>query len=443
MGLGKTVSALTVIDELIHDEFYLRKVLVIAPKNVAENVWGQEIQKWSHLHRLSSSLVSGTAKKREAALRKKADIYILGRDNLVWLTDLLGDKWDFDGVILDELSSFKNPNTKRFKALRKYITKCKTVWGLTGTPAPNSYLDLWSQVYLLDSGERLGKRITDYRMRYFTMGAHKGHIVYEWKLRIGAQDAINRKLSDLCLSMRSEDWLNLPPIIYNTIPVAMSEAARKDYEVFKRDKVIPLLRQAEETKRLDPNNPDDLRQMTNLIQGDTAATVAGKLLQMANGAVYDDAGGVLEIHDAKLDALAEIMESAQGESLLVFYSYQHDRDRILARFTSARVFSGNKDVEDWNAGRIPMLLCHPASTGHGLNLQHGGHIIVWYGLTWSLELYQQANARLPRPGQTKSVIIHHIVCRDTIDERVMNALKGKEDGQNTLLNALKGYLGDS
>jgi hypothetical protein len=240
--------------------------------------------------------------------------------------------------------------------------------------------------------------------------------------------------------MSAEDWLSLPPVIYNTIPVSMDAKARKDYDAFKRDKVIPLLRDGTDTQRLDPNDPEALLQMTNLVQGNTAATVAGKLLQMACGAVYDDAGGILHIHDAKLDALGEIVEAAQGENLLVFYAYQHDRDRILAKFPKARAFEGTADVEDWNAGKIPLLLCHPASTGHGLNLQQGGHIIVWFGLTWSLELYQQANARLPRPGQKQSVIIHHIVCKDTIDERVMAALQEKDEGQNALLGALKGYL---
>lgn len=428
------------LHELIFEEFAVSKALVIAPKNVAENVWGQEVKKWDHLSGLSCSLIAGTAKKRIAALEKPACLYIIGRDNVVWLTEHLNGKWPFTAVILDELSSFKSPTAKRWKALKKVIGRSRVVWGLTGTPAPNSYLDLWAQIYLLDGGERLGKTITDYRMRYFSMGAHKGHVVYEWKLRIGAREAINRKLKDLCLSMSAEDWLTLPPVIYNTIPVSMDAKARKDYDSFKKDKVIPLLRHGLKAERLDPNDPDALLRMTNLIQGNTAATVAGKLLQMACGAVYDDAGGILHIHDAKLDALAEIAEAAQGENLLVFYAYQHDRERILARFPKARAFEGPQDVDDWNKGKVPMLLCHPASTGHGLNLQQGGHIIVWFGLTWSLELYQQANARLPRPGQTESVIIHHIVCGDTIDERVMAALQEKNEGQTALLDALKSYL---
>lgn len=442
MGLGKTSVALTLLTEYKWDLFTVRRALVVAPSNVAKNVWAQECGKWDHLKDLRCSILAWPdAKKRRKMLNTDADLYVINRENLVWLIEELGGslKW-FDMVILDELSSFKDPTTKRWKALKKAIVGVIYVLGLTGTPAPNSYLDLWPQVYLLDGGERLGKRIGDYRARYFTMGAHKGHIVYEWKLRIGAQDAINRKLSDLCLSMRSEDWLNLPPVIYNTVFVEMSSSARKEYLRFEKEKVIPLLRKGEEVIRLDTDDTEGLLQMTNVVQGQTAAVAAGKLLQMANGAVYDDSGALLHIHDAKLDALAEIADTNPECSLLVFYGYQHDEERIKAKFPNARSFSGEQDAVDWNAGKIPMLLCHPASAGHGLNLQHGGHIIVWFGLTWSLELYQQANARLPRPGQTESVIVHHLVCRDTIDVRVMTALQSKDEGQRALLNALKGYL---
>ena len=440
MGLGKTVSALTVLDEMIHEEFFIRNALVIAPKNVAENVWAQEVAKWDELHRLTCSVISGTAKQRAKAVNAKADLYIIGRDNIVWLRDYLGDKWPFDAVVIDELSSFKNHATKRFKALKKVIQLCKIVWGLTGTPAPNGYLDLWPQIYLIDGGQRLGTRVGDYRARFFRPGAHKGHIVYEWRLRMGAKETIDRLLKDLCLSMSAEDWLSLPPIIYNTIPVSMDSSARKTYERLKKEKVIPLLQDSEEFKALDPFKPEELAMMTSAIQADTAAAVAGKLLQMANGAVYDDQRNIIPVHDAKLDALAEIVDTHAGESLLVFYNYQHDKERILEKFPNAREFSGPKDVEDWNAGKVEMLLCHPASCGHGLNLQQGGHIIVWFGLTWSLELYQQANARLPRPGQTQSVIIHHIVCSDTLDEGVLAALREKDETQAGLLKALKGYL---
>lgn len=443
MGLGKTIVSLSVFATYKWDTFTVRKALVIAPKNVAQNVWAQECAKWDHTNRIRCSILTGklTPKQRRDRLKADADLYIINRENVVWLLEELGGSLEmFDMVIIDELSSFKSPTAKRWKALKKAITKVRYVLGLTGTPAPNSYLDLWPQVYLLDGGERLGKRITDYRMRYFTMGAHKGHIVYEWRLRVGAQDAINRKLNDLCLSMKSEDWLNLPPVIYNTVPVQMDRQARLTYDKFKKNKVLPLLRQGDKVIHLDPNDEEALENMTGLVSANTAAVVAGKLLQMANGEVYEEDKRTVPIHEAKLDALEELVDTNAGNNLLVFYSYQHDRDRIMQRFPKAKEFSGPMDVEAWNRGEIPMLLCHPASTGHGLNLQQGGHIIVWFGLTWSLELYQQANARLPRPGQKESVIIHHLVCKDTVDEEVMAALTNKSAGQNALLNALKGYL---
>ena len=441
MGLGKTIISLSVFSTYKWDTFTVKKALVIAPKNVAQNVWAQECVKWDHTKDIRCSVVLGTLKQRKAALAKDADLYIINRENVVWLLEELGgDLSMFDMVIIDELSSFKSPSAKRWKSLKKAIQKVRYVLGLTGTPAPNSYLDLWPQVFLLDGGERLGKRITDYRMRYFSMGAHKGHIVYEWNLRIGAQDAINRKLSDLCLSMSAEDWLDLPPIIYNTVPVQMDKAGRATYDAFKKDKVLPLLKTDDQIVRLDPTNAEEVEQMTSMVMAENAAVVGGKLLQMANGSVYDDGKSVIPIHDAKLDALAELVDTNAGNNLLVFYAYQHDKERIMEKFPQAREFTGPQDVVDWNNGKVPMLLCHPASTGHGLNLQQGGHIIVWFGLTWSLELYQQANARLPRPGQKQSVIIHHLVCKDTIDEQVMTALSGKNAGQKALLNALKGYL---
>ena len=437
MGLGKTVTSLTVLAERLWNDFTVRHCLVIAPKNVAETVWAQECRKWEHTEGIRTSLVAGTAAQRRRALRSEADLYILGRDNLVWLMDELGGRLPFDMVILDELSSFKSQSTKRWRCIRRAIQSVRYVIGLTGTPAPNGYLDLWPQMYLLDGGRRLGRTVSEYRARYFTMGAHKGHVVYEWKLRPGARAAIDRELRDLCLSIRNPDW---PEPVYNTIPVRLDEAARKRYEKFEREGVIPLLQKAGGFEELDPSKPEELRRMTSAIRGDMAATLAGKLLQMANGAVYDDQRNVVEIHDAKLRALAEIVDTSAGNSLLVFYAYEHDRDRILARFPHARVYAGAKDAEDWNAGRIELLLCHPASAGHGLNLQFGGHIIVWYGLTWSLELYQQANARLPRPGQKETVIIHHLVAEGTLDERVMSVMRGKNATQDALLTALRGYI---
>lgn len=440
MGLGKTVTSLTVLASRIWDDFTVKKCLVIAPKNVAQNVWAQECQKWDHLKDIKCSLILGTEKQRMAALSAPAHLYVINRENVVWLVEALKGRWPFEMVIIDELSSFKSSSAKRWKALKKPLKNTPYVIGLTGTPASNGYLDLWPEVYLLDGGERLGKTITDYRSRYFSMGAHRGHVVYEWRLRLGAQDAINRKLSDLCMSMKSEDWLSLPPVLYNRVYVEMDDKGRKAYETFKNEKVLPLLRSKESTKILDPNDAKQLSEMNALISGDTAATVAGKLLQMANGAVYDSDGTVTEIHDAKLQELAEIIDTSVGCPILLFYAYQHDRDRILKTFPEARVFSGPEDVKDWNEGRIPLLLCHPASTGHGLNLQAGGHIIVWFGLTWSLELYQQANARLQRPGQKERVIIHHIISRGTVDEKVMDALEQKDAGQDSLLEALKQYI---
>lgn len=437
------MTTLTVLTERLWDEFSVRKCLVIAPKNVAQNVWAQECRKWSHTQGITCSVIMGTAAKRRQALQAQADLYIINRENVVWLMDELSGELPFDMVIIDELSSFKSNTAKRWKALKKAIQKVPYVVGLTGTPAPNSYLDLWPQVYLLDGGVRLGRTVTDYRYRYFKPGKHKGHVVYEWIMRLGAQDAINRKLRDLCLSMSAEDWLDLPPVLYNTIPVSMDSTAEKRYKRFEKEKVIPLLQEATGFKALDVRDPSQVAEMTSAIRGDTAATAAGKLLQMAGGAVYDDENNVVPIHECKLDALGELLESCEGESVLCFYNYQHEKQRIMERFPQAVAFSGPADVENWNAGRIPLLLCHPASTGHGLNLQEGGHITVWFGLNWSLELYQQANARLARPGQQHSVVIHHLVCRGTVDEKVMAALQQKDAGQLALLEALKNYLGES
>ena len=428
------------LTEHLWDDFTVKRALVIAPKNVAQNVWAQECRKWEHTQGIRCALVMGTAAQRLRALSSDADLYIINRENVVWLVDTLQNRLPFDMVIVDELSSFKSTKAKRWKAIKKLIQTVPYVIGLTGTPAPNSYLDLWPQIYLLDGGARLGRTVSDYRYRYFKPGAHKGHVVYEWIMRLGAQDAINRKLKDLCLSMSAEDWLDLPDTIYNTIPVSMDAAAEKRYKRFERTKVMALLQEATGFRELDVRNPEQLAQMTSAIRGDTAAAIAGKLLQMAGGAVYDDDGQVVPIHEAKLDALAELLEANEGENVLCFYNYQHEKQRILERFPQAVAFSGT-EVEAWNDGRIPLLLCHPASTGHGLNLQSGGHITVWYGLNWSLELYQQANARLSRPGQTHSVVIHHLVCRGTIDERVMAALQKKNEGQEALLKALKDYLG--
>ena len=434
MGLGKTVVTLTDVMRRLYEDFSANKVLVIAPIRVAEDTWTREADKWDHLGGLRVSKVLGTAKQRIRALETPADIYVINRENVVWLAEYLGNKWDFDMVVIDELSSFKSSRSKRFKALKKYITKAKVVVGLTGTPAPNGYMDLWSQIYLIDGGKRLGKTITSYREKFFNPGRGKGHVVYEWKLKPGAKERIDALLSDICLSMSKEDWLQLPSLIINDVYVRMDSKARKLYNEFRKEKVLPLL---------DGVAIDDVDDADSFVSGATAATLSNKLLQMANGAVYEDDGSVYHIHDAKLDALEEIVESNPGQPLLVFYEYRHDLERIKKRFADAVTLNeGNTSqiISLWNEGKIPMLLCHPASAGHGLNLQEGGHIAVWFGLTWNLELYQQAIARLHRQGQEKSVIVHRIICEDTIEDRVKQALDVKDTNQRSLLSALKDCL---
>lgn len=429
MGLGKTVVTLTRIQELF-SEFAIHKALVIAPLRPAEDTWPTELAKWDHLAGLRMSLVLGTAKQRLRALNNDAEIYVINRENIAWLVKTLGGAWPFDLTVIDELSSFKSTSAQRWRILRRVIKLSQYVIGLTGTPAARGYIDLWPELYLIDGGERLGKTVGEYRVRYFNPGAHKGHIVYEWRLKRGAKEAIDQKLSDLCLSMSTEDWLELPPLTYNNVVVRLSPDERAVYEQFQRDRVLPLLR----------GELVDVEESESAVVGSTAAIASNKLLQMANGAVYDDGGAVFHLHDRKLDALAEIEEAAHGQPLLVFYSYKHDLERIQARFSKARVLHGAEDVRAWNAGEIPMLLCHPASAGHGLNLQGGGHIAVWFGLPWSLELYQQANKRLHRTGQTQGVVVHRILCDNTLDQRVLAVLDDRDAVQRGLLDALKGYL---
>ena len=422
------------LNRLKYEEFAIRKALVIAPKRVAEDTWSREQAKWEHLKHLKVVKVMGTKDKRLAALKEQADIYIINRENVEWLVETLGTRWRFDAVVIDELSSFKSAKSKRWKALRKVIFGSRYVYGLTGTPASNGYLDLWPEMYLLDHGERLGKTLGAYRSTYFNPGAHKGHVVFEWRLKPGAREQIDARLSDICLSMSKEDWLDLPERTYNTIPVQLDSKARKLYDQFKRDKILPLVREHEKLAVAQGMDYD------TAVVGDMAAQVSGKLLQMANGAVYDDDGEVFHIHDAKLDMLAEIADTSAGQPILVFYNYKHDLKRLQERFPDAVKMGGEDVISAWNRGEIPMLLCQPASAGHGLNLQDGGHIIVWFGLTWSLELYQQANDRLHRMGQRSAVIVHHLVAEDTIDEKVMAALTAKDATQKGLLDALKQYL---
>ena len=431
MGLGKTVITLTHLCKLL-DDFMAFKVLVIAPKRVAEDTWIREAAKWDHLQHLTISRVLGDKKTREQALRERADIYVINRENTPWLVEETGARWPFDVVVIDELSSFKSAQAKRWRALRRVIGLSRVVIGLTGTPAPNGYIDLWPELYLIDGGAALGKTLGVYRQTFFYPGAHKGHIVYEWKLKSGSRQRIDNRIAPFCLSMSKEDWLSLPPILYNEVPVRMSSSERKLYDQFVRDSVIPLLLGEAST----------VEDMDSAILGSTAATALNKLLQMANGACYDDNGGVFHLHDHKLDALEDLLEAANGQPVMVFYSYGHDLARLKRRFPEGKTLNSSEDITAWNNGEIPVLFCHPASAGHGLNLQEGGHIIVWFGLPWSLELYQQANARLHRQGQEQSVIVHHIVCEDTVDGKVMATLQKKDATQRELLDALKGWVMD-
>ena len=415
MGLGKTVITLTAIKELIED-FAIWKVLVIAPKRVAEDTWSREHEKWDHLSGLRISKVLGTPAQRMKALKAEADIYVIGRDNVKWLVELMGKSWPFDMGVIDELSSFKNPSAQRFKALRKVIPASDRVVGLTGTPSPNGLMDLWAEIYLLDRGERLGTTISAYREKYFRAGALNGYIVYKWEPYSYSQKEIERKISDICMSMSAEDYLELPERMDNEIKIRLSPKEMKQYDQMEREQLLRI---------------DD-----EAVVALNAAAVMNKLLQMANGSVYADRGDVVRIHEKKLDALEEIIDTT-GEPVLVFYSFRHDLEVIKKRIPDARELESSEDIARWNRGKIPVLLCHPASVGYGLNLQDGGHVIVWYGLTWSLELYQQANARLYRQGQQKAVIIHHLIAEGTVDEQVMKALQHKDTSQSALLAALK------
>lgn len=420
MGLGKTVVTLTAINELMYSRFEIFRVLVIAPKRVAENTWSRETHKWDHLRQLKIAKVLGTERQRITAMKEDADIYIINRDNVKWLVDRARRErhWPYDMVVIDELSSFKSSQSQRFKALKTVMPLVKRVVGLTGTPTPNGYMDLWSEIYLLDGGVRLGKNIGGYRERYFTPGMRNGYTVYNWNLKPGADRAIQEKIRDICVSMKAEDYLQMPERVDNIIPVSLSPEEFQVYRRMEREKIFEM---GEEI----------------LAGAPTAAVVGNKLLQMANGAVYSDTLEVIRIHDRKLEALEEILE-CNREPVLVFYNFRHDLAALQERFAdlAPRILDDSRDIEDWNDGRIRLLLAHPASVGHGLNIQAGGHIIVWYGLTWSLELYQQANARLYRQGQKNAVIVHHLIAKGTIDEAVMQALANKDLMQDVLMKAI-------
>lgn len=423
MGMGKTVSTLTAIDNLIFlGEVY--KVLVIAPLRVAEDTWSTEVDKWDHLKHLRISKILGTKRQRKEALMKDADIYVTNRENVDWLVTECFDSWVWDMVIIDELSSFKSSKAKRFRALKKVRPYFKRIVGLTGTPAPNSLIDLWPQIYLLDGGQRLGKTITGFKDRYFNPGRRNGYVVYNWELKEGSEAAIQNKISDICISMKADDYLDLPERIDNKVEISLSKKSMGIYKKLEKDLVIEL-------------GEED-------ITAANAAVLTNKLLQMANGAIYSETKEVVKIHDEKIERLEEIIDVSNGKPVLVFYNFKHDYNRITEMLTKKKIshqtLNTSDDIKKWNDGKIQVALLHPASAGHGLNLQYGGNIIVWFGLTWSLELYQQANARLHRQGQKETVIIHHLISKGTVDEDVMNALANKEINQDMLLEAVKARL---
>ena len=426
MGLGKTVTTLTAIRELKYNRFAVRRVLVIAPKKVAEGTWTREKDKWDHTRILRVSPVLGSQAKRIRALNTPADLYIINRENVCWLVDYYRNSWPFDMVVVDESSSFKSHSAKRFKALAGVSGKIDRMVELTGTPSPNGLEDLWSQVYLLDGGERLGKRYTQFRERYFQPDRRGADgMVYSYAAKPGTEQSILDKISDICISMKAEDYLQLPDITYHEIPVELDAKAEKAYRELERKMVLELPEEEE-------------------ISVTSAAALSNKLLQLANGAVYDEDRSVHEVHGCKIEAFLELVESLQGKPVLVFYNFQHDRERILKALSGSglrvRELKTTRDEDDWNAGQIDVLLTHPASSAYGLNLQQGGNHVVWFGLTWNYELYTQANKRLHRQGQTEKVIIHHLVCTGTRDEDVMRALEKKDDVQNWVMESLKARI---
>lgn len=415
-GLGKTSITLTALNDMMFDRFEVRKVLIIAPIRVCKNSWAAEISKWDHLKGLTYSLVLGNREQRLAALRKKADLYIINRENVQWLIEETGMPFDFDMVVIDELSSFKNHQSKRFKALRKVRPFVKRIVGLTGTPCSNGLMDLWAQFRLLDKGERLGKRIGQYRDAYFTPDWNG----FTYSPRPGAEKEIYGKIADISISMKTTDHLKMPELVSVSDPVIMSEAEIKAYRKLEKEYTLPLLH-------------DD-------VTAANAAVLCGKLVQLASGCVYDDGGTPTIIHNRKLDALEDLLEAQNGKPVLVAYWYQHERERIKARF-DVREIKTDQDIADWNDGKIPVALIQPSSAGHGLNLQDGGSTIIWFTMPWSLELYQQTNARLWRQGQNAdTVVIHHLVAAGTIDEDIMDALESKDKTQSAMMSAVKARL---
>lgn len=421
MGLGKTAITLTAIDQLMYDYFEVNRVLVIAPLRVAEDTWSRESSKWDHLKHLTISKILGSVAERSQAVKAEADIYVINRENVVWLVEHLAEqkiRWPYDMVVIDELSSFKSSQSKRFKALKKMRPMIYRIVGLTGTPAANGLMDLWAEMYLLDRGQRLGATLTNYRSNYFKPAWGNGMIVYKWQANPGALKAITNKIADITMSMKAEDYIQLPDRIDSTVQVKLTDADMKKY------------RDMEERSLLELNEDDSVVALD-------AAAVMSKLLQLANGFIYTEAHEAVRIHRAKLDALDEIIEAADGP-VMVFYSFQADKEQLLDHYKDAEVLENDKTISRWNDGKIPIMLAHPASVAYGLNLQDGGHIIAWYGVPWSLELYQQANARLHRQGQERPVLVYHILAEGTADEQVLRKLSEKDITQSALLEVLKG-----
>lgn len=424
MGLGKTVITLDAINTLRYDRWAVQRVLIIAPKKVAEGTWTKEAQKWEHLRHLRISAVLGSQQKRLRALATPADIYVINRDNVAWLVDYFKNAWPFDMVVLDESSSFKNSQSKRFKALKLVRSRINRLVELTGTPASNGLIDLWAQIYLLDGGARLGRTLGQYRERFFDPDKRSRTQIFSYTPKDGSMEHIQQAIGDICVSMKAEDYLNLPDRMFDDVPVVLDDKARKAYRQLERDLLLEL----------------DEGQITAA----SAGVLTGKLLQLCNGAVYDSEKRPLAIHNCKVEAFLEVLEQLNGQHCLVFYNFQHDRDRLLAVLEPlglrVRVYQSAADEDAWNAGEIDVLLAHPASCAYGLNLQSGGHHIVWFGLTWSLEQYEQANKRLHRQGQRHPVIVHHLVVQGGMDEDVIESLRAKGDTQEALMDALKARI---
>jgi SNF2 family DNA or RNA helicase len=419
-GLGKTITTLTAINELMYDSFEISKVLIIAPLRVAQSTWKDEIEKWDHLNLLRYSIVVGDEKERLKALKQNSDIYIINRENVDWLVTKSGIDFNFDMLVIDELSSFKSHTSKRFKSLLKIRPYFERVVGLTGTPSSNGLMDLWAEFRVLDLGERLGRYITHYRNEYFLPDKRNGAVIFSYKPQPNAEERIYRRLADMTISMKSTEYLKMPELILNELEINLDEEDQMKYKKFKKEMVMTI-----QEKEIDAIN---------------AASLSNKLIQLANGSIYDEDKKFYEVHNKKLDKLEEIIESANGKPVLVAYWFKADKERIEKRFKVREIKTAD-DIKQWNMGMISFALIHPASAGHGLNLQSGGFTLVWFSLTWSLELYQQTNARLYRQGQKDTVVIHHLITKNTIDEDIMKSLKRKDKTQEALMRAVKARIG--